>query len=150
MADKYPPAKLGLLLANVERAHPAGQLRRLWREVVGDRVAARSEAGWLKGDVLTVRVASPVWAQELTMLSEPILAGLAARGIHARQLRFRVTDLGRPAAPSPALAKPAPPPPQRAQLSADLTRRLAQIDDLELRQRIRDAAELTLARAAKR
>lgn len=150
MADKHPPAKLGLLLANVERAHPGGKLRRVWREVVGDRVAARSEAGWLKGDVLTVRVASPVWAQELTMLSEPILSGLAERGVHARQLKFRVTDLGRPNSTPRRSPVKAPPPAPRAQLPPDLARRLAQIEDPELRQRMQDAAELTLARTTKR
>lgn len=150
MAQRFAPSKLASLLKGVEEAHPGGRLRRLWRDVVGPRVAARSEAGWLKGDVLTVKVASPVWAQELALLSETILARLNEAGVPARQLRFRVVDLGRPVRPPKATAARTEPRMPRASLPAELQEHLQSVEDPELRARIRDAAELTLARQAKR
>ncbi len=150
MPDRFPPSKLSSLLKGVEEAHPGGKLRRLWREVVGTRVAARTEAGWLKGDVLTVKVASPVWAQELALLSETILSRLNAAGVHARQLRFRVVDLGRPTRSAKATAHRPTPSAPRAPLPGELLRHLQSVEDPELRARIQDAAELTLARQSKR
>ncbi|MGE0321373.1 MAG: DUF721 domain-containing protein [Polyangiaceae bacterium] len=150
MAPRLPPSKLASLLQGVEAAHPGGKLRRLWREVVGPRVAARSEAGWVKGDVLTVKVASPVWAQELALLSEPILARLNEAGVQVKQLRFRVVDLGRPGQPVKASSRRNPPVIPRAELPRDLVTHLDSVEDPELRARIREAAELTLARNSRR
>ncbi|MCB9586323.1 MAG: DUF721 domain-containing protein [Polyangiaceae bacterium] len=150
MAQRLAPSKLASLLQGVEAAHPGGRLRQLWREVVGPRVAARSEAGWLKGDVLTVKVASPVWAQELALLSEPILARLNEAGVKVKQLRFRVVDLGRPGQPVKAKARRPAPTMPRAELPKELVAHLESVEDPELRARIKEAAELTLARKSKR
>ncbi|MCA9633628.1 MAG: DUF721 domain-containing protein [Myxococcales bacterium] len=148
--ERLAPSKLASLLKGVEEAHPAGRLRRLWREVVGPRVAARSEAGWLKADVLTVKVASPVWAQELALLSETILARLNQAGVPARQLRFRVVEMGGAAPNRRQKRTKAEPKMPRATLPGELVAHLAAVDDPELRARIREAAELTLARHDKR
>ena len=47
-----------------------------WREMVGDRISARTWPDGLKDRVLWVRVASSAWLHELTLFREQILAGI--------------------------------------------------------------------------
>src|SRR5580704_4549831 len=62
----------------------------LWREAVGARVAERARPLMLHEGVLLLRVPSSVWAHELSLLADEVCARLRARGVDARQLRFRV------------------------------------------------------------
>lgn len=110
-----------------------------WRKVVGDRIAERARPGALKSGVLTVHVASAVWAQELSLLSATILERLEGAGIVARELRFRVGDV------EPAPARPeAPRPPLPASLPEDLARKLDALGDPRLREVIAGAAAYAL------
>jgi predicted nucleic acid-binding Zn ribbon protein len=67
----------------------------IWPEVVGELIAAHSEAISLEGGVLHVRVDSSVWAQELTMEQTRIKAGFARRLGKGAVREIRFTSAGR-------------------------------------------------------
>jgi predicted nucleic acid-binding Zn ribbon protein len=79
------PVRLGDILAPaLERLGPRGlwtesKLRKVWREVVGESVAAHAEVGRLRNHVLEVRVTSDSWATELTYLAPELLRRLNAK-----------------------------------------------------------------------
>jgi hypothetical protein len=110
--------------------------RERWRQAVGDRIAARTEPGWLKNNVLTVVTASAAWAQELSLLSEEIRRRLAEHGLNVRGLRFVVRD----GAGSPSTAAPAQQTLARRDLPDALREQLEAIGDPELAAAIADAA----------
>ena len=94
---------------------------------------------------LTVYVASAAWAQELSLLTREILERLAAHGVKAEKLRFRVKPQSPPSAAAPEekpKAAPAKP------LPAEFRARLDRVGDDELRGAIAGAAELALSRLA--
>jgi hypothetical protein len=118
-----------------------------WREMVGPRIADRSMPVAIERGVLTVRVATSVWATELSLLSTPIIARLRAYGFNVIELRFRVAPI-EPAIP--LLARPperrvsrAVPPP--APLPPELAGALRAVGDSELREAIALAARANLA-----
>jgi hypothetical protein len=142
------PELVGTLLATTHKAmaRRAGLAvdRVTWTEVVGERVAARTLPRSLRDGVLTIIVESPVWAQELSLLSTEILRRLAERGIRAGAIRFRTG----PIESAPAASRPkAPPVPPPAPLPPDVEERLAQIEDPELRAVIASAVGHSLANA---
>ena len=109
----------------------------VWLAVVGRRIAERASPGRIDGGVLSVNVASSVWAQELSFLERELLERLNAVGVLVTSLRFRV--VAKPQAPiaarpEPRAPRPAPP------LPPDLEQRLARVDDPELRAAIAEAA----------
>lgn len=114
-----------------------------WEAAVGTRIAARAMPAKLDRGVLHVRVASATWAQELSLLGEPIIAQLRARGVPVETLRFRV---GRVEVPernktredNVRTSPPAVPLPPK--LREDVER----VRDEELRAAIRHAAEKNL------
>lgn len=119
-----------------------------WQAVVGDRIAARTRVGRLQRGTLTVYVGSSAWANELTFLMDDILSRLRTTGLQVRQLRFQVKDLGLPADVGnarPGEAPRATKPPPRAPLPPALLRRLARVEDPDLREAIAEAAALSLA-----
>jgi predicted nucleic acid-binding Zn ribbon protein len=65
-----------------------------WAETVGERVAAVAEPVSERAGTVTVRCLDPVWAEELELRQEQLLARLRDRlGERAPQtLRFRVGD----------------------------------------------------------
>lgn len=134
---------LGKLLAPVEERDPGARLRQAWRLAVGEKVASRSRALRLYGDTLLVAVATPVWSQELSLLSDSILGRLAELGVKAKQLRFRVQRLERDSR-QVVRARPRVP---RADLPRELEQRIATIDDPALRSVIGEAAAYTIGRA---
>lgn len=118
--------------------------RDTWRRLLGDRVARRTEPGGLSGGVLTIYVASAPWAQELSLLTNELLERLKPLALRISSVRFRVRQqIQGPG--TQAKRRPA----ARAALSDELKRRVASIEDPELRQVIADAAELSLGRADK-
>ena len=142
------PAHIGpLLAATREEAARATRLGPvdldLWRGVVGPRIADRTRPGQLRRDVLTVTVASAVWAQELSLLKSEILERLQASGLKLAGIRFVV---GKLTGPRMLVAPPSPPPPV-APLPRELRGRLDRIEDPELRAAIAEAAGLSLAQA---
>jgi hypothetical protein len=116
--------------------------RETWRRAVGTRIAARTEPGRLRGSVLTLHVASPAWAQELSFFSGEILKRVNELGVRATSLRFQV----RPeAGKRPASSTHVPPRP-RAELSPEMLSRLAGVTDPALRKAIAEAAAMGLGR----
>jgi predicted nucleic acid-binding Zn ribbon protein len=63
-----------------------GRLRERWAEVVGERVAARSEPVRLARGVLTVRAQGNAWAAELTLLAS-VIASSADRFLSGAGIR---------------------------------------------------------------
>ncbi|HEY0464676.1 MAG TPA: DUF721 domain-containing protein [Polyangiaceae bacterium] len=144
-SQRNKPAALGSLLASSREAAAryAGTVidREQWRQIVGERIAARTEPGAKRGRELTVHVASASWAQELSLLVNEIVVRLKAAGVHVDTVRFRVKEIAveprDPAARKPVYRKAALP----SALHAELER----IDDPELRAAIGEAAALWLA-----
>jgi hypothetical protein len=118
--------------------------RETWRRLVGDRVARRTEPGGLSGGVLTIYVASAPWAQELSLLSGELLERLKPLRLEISSVRFRVRQQIS-ALSWQTRRKPS----ARAALPDELSDRIADVDDPELKQAIVDAAELWLGRIEK-
>jgi hypothetical protein len=109
-------------------------------------VAARTQPGALRDGELIVRVASSVWAQELSLLSTTILGRLRQAGVTVKRLRFHVGTVD----PLPPGFVRTAPPPVRAKLPDDLLRRLDQIEDPELRAAVAEAAAYGMGRQQSR
>ncbi|MCA9597778.1 MAG: DUF721 domain-containing protein [Myxococcales bacterium] len=138
------PALVGALLSDAEAASAEragiGVRPDTWRSVVGERIARSATPGRIYKKTLTVRVASAVWAQELSFLADDLLARLRKAGVDVSELRFRVAPR-EPTAKEPPRPKPGP----RVPLPQELEARLAQIDDPDLRNMIAEAAQSSLA-----
>lgn len=65
---------------------------RVWNSVVGTRIARRARIAYVQGSLVTVRVASPIWAQELSLMKQEILEKLnkALPGACFEDIRFVV------------------------------------------------------------
>ncbi|MDI1478191.1 DUF721 domain-containing protein [Polyangium sp. y55x31] len=113
-----------------------------WEAAVGSRIAARARPVKLERGVLHVRAASSTWAQELSMLCEPILAQLKARGIAVESLRFRVGPVDPPErAKTRGDVRTAPP---AVKLPEALAAQIEHVADEALREAIRRAAAKNL------
>jgi Dna[CI] antecedent, DciA len=116
---------------------------RLWIEAVGHRIAERAHPLGLEHGVLTVRAATSVWANELSLLSDELIARLRERGVAVNELRFRVGPLERHApAAEPCETREVPPP---ASLPGAMVEALQSVGDDELKQAIEGAARANLA-----
>ena len=113
---------------------------------VGRRIAERTELGELRRGELTVYVASPAWAQELTLLAPEMIGRLKERGVAVQRLRFRLQREDQKK-PMRAAAAAGAAPVSRKVLPPDLAAKLARVGDDELRDAIADAAGLALGRA---
>jgi hypothetical protein len=137
------PTPLGNLLqtarASSARAAKVVIEREIWVHVVGYRIAERAQPVQAQAGVLTIQVASAVWAQELSLLSSDILQGLKKAGFDFKSLRFRVVQTAR----KPVQARVVESAP-RAPLPADLNARLEGLEDDALRATIAEAAGLSL------
>lgn len=124
------------------RVKPPFELR-VWRDAVGARIADRAEPLGLRDGLLLLRVASSVWAHELSLLSETLCARLRERGIEVTGLRFRVAEapLGKKA-PEPRSTKTVPAP---RPLPPEVSLRLGDVPDDALRDAIARAAAANLA-----
>jgi predicted nucleic acid-binding Zn ribbon protein len=90
------PAGEGLRAA-LDRAAPKTPLAAVqasWAEVVGERVAAVASPVSERGGTVTVNCSDPVWADELELMQEQLVARLGERLGEAAplRLRFRVAD----------------------------------------------------------
>ena len=114
-----------------------------WRAAVGPRIADRTRPVALERDVLIVRVATSVWANELSMLAPELIAKLSAFGIQVKALKFRVGPLDVvEGMPQRKNYRQVPPP---APLAPELARSLARVEDDDLRTAIERAARANLA-----
>ncbi len=116
---------------------------RIWVYAVGPRVAERTRPVSLEGGVLVVRVATSVWANELSLLADSILPRLERAGVNARELRFRVGAIDPPPLQAETRAARKVPPP--APLPPELVSLLAGVADPELKEAIALAARSNLA-----
>jgi hypothetical protein len=114
-----------------------------WRAAVGPRIADRAQPISIERGVLTIKVATSVWANELHMLAPELLDRLKLHGVAVTSLRFRVGTLdtvGRP--PERRATRKIPPP---ASLEPALRALVANVADTELRATIEKAACANLA-----
>ena len=111
-----------------------------WRRAVGDRLAERTMPERISEGVLSVRVPSSTWAQELSLLSHVVLERLQAAGHPVQRMRFHVHAQSHPAQAREVTTV------RRVDLPAPLQQSLAQLDDPELRLAIAEAAAYSLAR----
>lgn len=115
-----------------------------WRRAVGVQVAKRTQPMRLERGVLTVKVASSAWAQELSLLEGTLRARLADLGIVVTQVRFRVGEVAPPqrlpGARVDMRRKRAP-----VVLSDEVLGALERVADDEVRAAIADAASHNLA-----
>ncbi len=144
--SRNKPASLGSLLATSRdaAARHAGTAidREQWRNIVGERIAARTEPGPKRGRELTVYAASASWAQELSLLVNEIVVRIKAAGFGVDTVRFAVREIKARTRDAPA-PKPAV---RKATLPSALNQQLSGIADTELRDAIAEAASLWLAR----
>jgi predicted nucleic acid-binding Zn ribbon protein len=72
------PAALALQSAvrRVAPRTPLGAAQSVWREAVGEAIAAAAEPVAEREGVLTVHCESATWAQELSMMESELLEGL--------------------------------------------------------------------------
>ena len=68
----------------------------VWAAAVGARIAERTRPVAIEDGVLLVRAATSVWANELSLLSDALVARLRAAGVTVRALRFRVGTIEPP------------------------------------------------------
>jgi predicted nucleic acid-binding Zn ribbon protein len=73
MEDNKPYLSLGEAIehffrqSGLRRELQQHQVKEDWEGMMGKAISAQTEALWFEGEVLHVRVSSPVWKQELTM-----------------------------------------------------------------------------------
>lgn len=110
-----------------------------WKRAVGERLAQKTYPERMQDGVLTVRVPSSTWAQELSLLSDVVLERLRSAGHRVQKLRFHVAAGKNPLEPPIQVVR-------RVALPSPLAESLARVEDPELRAAIADAASLNLAR----
>jgi hypothetical protein len=115
----------------------------VWIHAVGHRIAERARPVGLERGILTIRVATSVWASELSLLSATLIDRLRALGVEAKELRFRVGPLESPARPLETRETREVPPP--APLPPELAMSLSRILDDELKHAVAHAAQASLA-----
>ena len=116
---------------------------REWRAAVGPRIADRARPWTLERGVLLVKVATSVWANELSMLAPELIARLKQRGFPVEQLRFKVGALDQNERPPERRTFRKVPPPKA--LAPELRAEVAQVKDAGLRAVIEAAARANLA-----
>jgi hypothetical protein len=114
----------------------------VWAAAVGARIAERTHPVAVENGVLIVRAATSVWASELSLLSDALLARLRTAGVKVRALRFRVGAVEPPEHLPELRATRVPPP---TELDPRIARTIARIEDEELRDAITRAARANLA-----
>lgn len=114
-----------------------------WEAAVGARISERARPVSLVRGVLVVRVATSVWASELSFLAGAIVERLRARGIEAQRLKFRVGVVEAPTRSKAFRASVAVPTP--LPLPTELEQVVATIADDELRSTVAAAAQANLA-----
>lgn len=110
---------------------------------MGLRVASRAEPIRIERGVLTVKVASAAWAQELGLLAPGIIERLHVEGVECTSLKFRVGEVRGDVRPvERRVSKKIPPP---APIPKSLAQALTEVTDEELRDIIERSAAANLA-----
>lgn len=108
---------------------------------MGQRVASRSSPELFRDGVLTLRVATSVWAQELSLLSVTIKQRLAPFGFEVNAVRCRLGQVDRAKPAKTRCTAPRLPP---VELPKELSAQLSRVRDDELRAAIETAAKAQL------
>jgi hypothetical protein len=116
---------------------------RIWRDAVGGRIADRARPVELSRGTLWVRVATSVWANELSLLHDQLVQRLRERGVFVNHLRFKVGPIEQHSAPAEPRRKRTVRP--AIALPSELEAAIRVIDDDELREGIAGAARANLA-----
>lgn len=122
-----------------------------WTRIVGARIAGRTRTGKLESGVLTVKVASSAWSNELSFLKGTLIAKLRSAGYEVSDLRFRVDQIA-PDAPTQKahpLARSQTPRASEPPLPPELLKRLESVEDPNLRAVIAEAARASLSNTKK-
>lgn len=117
----------------------------VWRQALGVQVAAQAEPIRIEGDVLWIRVASSLWANELALLERDIRRELAKGGVFVKRLRFSTGPVHKPDAPIERRTERTVP--KLSKLPADMRAMLGEVEDEELRASISGAMQSHLALA---
>ena len=142
--------KLGAILGQTTAIQPPENVPQApvtpldWEAAVGSRIAKKAQPHRLERGVLTVRVTSAAWANELSLLADDILRQLQERGLPVEQLRFQVGKV-RPHGPRRLHEKKVAPPPN-APLPDALKGLVESVQDEDLRRALVDAARKTLSK----
>lgn len=116
---------------------------KIWREAVGARIAERAVPVSLSGGVLLLRVATSVWAHELSLLAETVCERLRERKVHVHELRFQVGAVDAPErGPERRAARVVP---SSLEIPPGLAQTISGIRDAKLRDAIAKAAASNLA-----
>ena len=83
------------LPAAPDSADELTQICAAWRTVAGARISEAWPARLTRDRTLVINATSAVWAQELTMLGDELLAGLASHGCAIARLRVVVGPVPR-------------------------------------------------------
>lgn len=118
-----------------------------WTSIVGPRIAGRTRVGKLQKGILTVKVASSSWSNELSFLKGQLIEKLKAAGYEVSDLRFRVDQIADDVAQkkSHPMARRQRSPADEAPLPDALLERLKSVEDPNLRAVIAEAARASLA-----
>lgn len=152
------PLRLGDVLVGasqfVAQQTGAYMTQEQWRSIVGERIAQKTRVGKLYQGCLQIHVASSAWCAELSFLKADLLLKLERAGREVRDLQLRVDAAGNVKKKRfvgrreerDAQLEPVPEP---EALPDELLRRLALVEDLNLRAAIFEAARRSL-RSARR
>jgi len=139
------PPDLAATLFGAEPAHRLILLKAAWPSAVGQRLARRSEAVALDGEVLRIRVPDGTWRRNLWRMRSDLLSRL-------RQVAGRAAPRGLGFVEGPVTGTPEPPPPAAAPPPAPLPPAVAAaaatIADDEIRRRFETAAARYFGRFA--
>lgn len=137
-------ATVGALLSDSPAlaAHTANIRLSEWEKIAGKRLAAKASPERLSDGILTIRVPSSTWAQEMSMLSEMLVERLKAHRHPVRRLMFRVAPPLHSEPPRPVIQV------RRSRLPQSLSLQLDRVQDEELKAILQEAASYSLARGS--
>jgi hypothetical protein len=119
----------------------------VWDKAVPERVARNARPIALTHGTLLVHTSTTVWAQEIDLLKEQLLASIRRVAPHSgvRRIRARVGKLP-PLAPSRKRERKPPPAVPVEELPELLARELAHVPDSDIRDAVTRAASVSLGR----
>lgn len=117
-----------------------------WVSIVGPRIAGRTRLGKIYKGVLTIKVASSSWSNELSFLKSELLVKLRRAGHDIVDLRFSVDKIENVEKRPQRRGTPVQATSQTP-LPRELLERLEQVDDPNLRAAIAEAARASLKKA---
>jgi predicted nucleic acid-binding Zn ribbon protein len=110
----------------------------LWRDIVGEQVAQRTQPERLRNRILFVRVSSSTWMQQLQTMKPMMLEKIhkVIRGAAIRDIRFSLGEILPPIPASQEIQSETES--HETCLSPEMEGHLRQIGDMELRNLIRN------------